>query len=237
MTKNTELLCAWSGPLTMILFGIGWVPCAGWLPPPPPSLSAIDVASIYQHNTIGIRTGMLLMMYAGGLNAAFAAIVTVYMKRLKGPSPALAYIQLVSGVCNVVFFIVPAQIFTAVAFRPDRAPDITQFGNDLGWMFLDMVNSPAIIQFLVVGVAILSDESDRPLFPRWSGYFSLWASVMMVPACLITYFKAGPFSWAGILGFYLGVVTFGTWYFVIAGIVARAIRAYHQGRTAMPQVT
>ena len=225
VNKKGEILCAWTGPLTVALFFIAWVGFAGWIPPPPPAMSAADVAAMYQQHTIGIRIGMMLMMYSGPLYACFSAIIMVYMLQMRGPSPALAYTQFGAGVATVLFLIVPAQISGAVVYRPDRPPDITQFGNDLGWFNFDMVNSTLIVQYLAVGLAILFDDVRRPVFPRWFALVSFWSSVTLIPASLITFFKAGPFSWAGILGFYLGVVVFTLWCLTMFYVLVRAIRA------------
>ena len=223
MNRKGEMLCAWTGPLTVVLFFIAWVAFAGWIPPPTPDMSADAIAAMYQERTILIRAGMMLMMYSGPLYGIFSAIIMVYMLRMKGPSPALAYGQLTAGTATILFLIIPAQIYGATVFRPDRAVDITQFGNDLGWFTFDMVNSTLITQYLALGIAILFDESERPVFPRWFAFFNFWSALLLIPASMITFFKAGPFSWSGILGFYLGVVIFTLWCLVTFWLLRQAI--------------
>jgi hypothetical protein len=224
MGVRGEQLCAWAGPLTIVLFVGSWTVCVGWLQPPSPSLAPEAVAAIYQDNTFGIRLGMLLLMYAGGMSAAFNAIIMVHMLRMQGPSPALAYTQLAAGTASVLLFVIPAQIYGAVAYRPDRLAEITQFGNDVGWFILDMVNSTAVVQVLALGVATLSDQRERPIFPRWFGFFNLWVAVLFLPVSLLTFFKTGPFAWSGVFGWYLGLIAFGTWYFVAFYVLQKAIR-------------
>jgi hypothetical protein len=228
MNRRWELWCAWSGPVNIVLFGIAYIPFIKWLPPPSPGLTAAQVAAIYQQNTLGIRFGWMLVMYAGALNASFATVITVYMLRMKNASQALAYLQLTSGALNVIFLIMPAQIFTATAFRPDRLADITQFGNDFGWLIFDMVNSVTMLEWIPLGLAILSEESDHPIFPRWAGYFNLWGALLLIPVGLTTFFKGGPFCWNGVIGFYLGIVVFCAWYFIMFILLLRAIKAHHQ---------
>jgi len=232
MNETWEKWCAWSGPINMLLFGIGYIPFIRWLPPPSPGLSADAVAAIYQHNAFGIRFGWMLVMYAGALNASFATVITIYMQRMKNASPALAYLQLTAGALNVIFLIMPAQIFEATAYRPDRLPQITQFGNDFGWLIFDMVNSVTMLEWLPIGLAILSEVSDRPIFPRWAGYFNLWGALFLIPVGLTTFFKGGPLCWNGIIGFYLGVSIFVAWYIIMFVLLLRAIKTYHHGAGA-----
>jgi len=34
MNRRIQLVCAWCGPVFLVLFGIGLVPLAGFVPPP-----------------------------------------------------------------------------------------------------------------------------------------------------------------------------------------------------------
>lgn len=224
MHTRGEMLCAWAGPLAIVVFVGAWTFSVGWLQPPSPTLSPEAVAALYREHTFGIRLGMMLLMYAGGMSAAFAAVIMVYMLRMKGPSPALAYTQLASGTASVLLFVIPAQVYGAVAYRPDRLAEITQFGHDLGWFILDMVNSTAVIQVVALGIATLFDESEQPVFPRWFGFFNLWVGLLFIPVSLITFFKTGPFSWTGFFGWYLGLVSFGAWYFVAFFVLRGAMK-------------
>jgi hypothetical protein len=224
MSRNGELLCAWTGPLCVVMFFIAWVVFARWMPPPTPAMSAEQIAAVYQARTVPIRTGMMLMMYSGPLYGIFSAIIMTYMLRMKGPAPALAYGQLTAGTATIMFLIIPAQIYGATVFRPDRAADITYFGNDLGWFMFDMVNSTLIAQYLTLGTAVFLDHADRPVFPRWFAFFNFWSALALIPAGLITFFKTGPFSWSGILGFYLGVVVFTLWCLITFWQLLKAIK-------------
>jgi hypothetical protein len=232
MNRKGEMLCAWTGPLCVALFFIAWVVLAGWMPPPTPAMSADEIAAMYQARTISIRAGMMLMMYSGPLYGIFSAIIMIYMLRMRGPTPALAYGQLTAGTGTILFLIIPAQIYGATVFRPDRAVDITYFGNDLGWFMFDMVNSTLIAQYLTLGFAVLCDDPERPVFPRWFAYFNFWSALLLIPASMITFFKTGPFSWAGILGFYLCVVVFTLWCLVTFRLLVQAIRRQDRAPTS-----
>lgn len=225
MQAKDEILCAWAGPMTALLFGIGWIPLAGWFPPIEPSLGAEAIVDMYRNNTTGIRAGMLIMMFAGALNIPFIALIALYMRRyMEGVSPVLAYTLLGTGIANVQFFIMPAEIFSAVAFRPERAVDITLFGNDFGWITAIMVNSCTVLGWAAFALGIFRDQSPSPAFPRWFGFLTVWMALFSAPGALLTFFKGGIFSWAGLFPFYLGGGLFFLWYFVAFFLLRKIIR-------------
>ena len=117
-----EMLGVWTGLFSMVFFIFGWAVCYGWLFPPHPSLPAQDVADIYQNNAVGMRLGSVIITNFGApLTVSFAAIITVYMLKMKGVSPVLAWTQLASGAVNALIFIIPASIYGAMG--GDRAGD------------------------------------------------------------------------------------------------------------------
>ena len=79
-------------------------------------------------------------------------------------------------------------------------------------------------QEVPIGIAILMDRSNRPVFPRWVGYVNLWVPLTFVPALLPYFFMTGPFAWQGLLVFYLGLSTFGLWVVVMTWALLRAVR-------------
>lgn len=61
-----------------------------------------------------------------------------------------------------------------------------------------------------------------PDFPRWAPYLSLWTALLFIPACLIFWFKVGPFSWNGVVACYIPVFIFFIW---VLGLTVLAIQA------------
>ena len=224
MNTKSQLLCAWSGIAFLILFTIGWVLLARFLPPPSPALSADDVASIYQHNTGAIRFGLMLAMIAGGLTAPWVAVIANQMKRIEGDSPVLTYTMLVAGAAGVMILVFPTIIWTVAAFRPDRSPELIMLLNDFGWLLFVMTFSPFFVQNIVIGLAIFSDDASEPVFPRWLGYFNMWVAILLVPGGLITFFKTGPFAWDGIIAFWLPLVIFFGWFLVMFQVLRKNIK-------------
>ncbi|MGQ0698447.1 MAG: hypothetical protein ACT4PZ_09405 [Panacagrimonas sp.] len=225
MNARSQILCAWCGILCPLVMFIGLWPAAGFFPPHLPSASAEEIAAIYQRDAIGIRFGTILLLVAGGLVVPFVAAISAQMRRIEHPaSPVLTYTQLVAGAAGVLFFIIPAMIWTVAAYRPERSPEITQTLNDIGWLFFVMPFVLAFVQNFALGFAVISDRRQRPVFPRWLGYFNFWIALLFVPGCLITFFKSGPFAWNGIIAFWIPAAIFGPWFFVVATYVIKAAK-------------
>jgi hypothetical protein len=221
--SRTQKICAISGYVCILLFGLAFWPTSKFIPVPGPGLDAHEVASLYAHNANGIRLGMLLMTIAGSLVAPFVAVISIQMKRIEGVSPILTYTQLASGSVGALFFIVPALVFGAAAYRPERAPELTYLLNDLAWFFMVMPVGPAFVQNLAIAFAILNDKSRVPVFPRWLGFFNIWVGLLILPGGLMTFFKSGAFAWSGLLSFYVAGTVFGIWFQVMVFQLFKAI--------------
>jgi hypothetical protein len=223
--SRTQKICAISGYVCIVLFGLAFWPTSKFIPVPGPGLNALQVASLYQNNANGIRFGMLIMTIAGSLVAPFVAVISVQMKRIEGVSPILTYTQLASGSVGALFFIIPALVFGAAAYRPDRAPELTLLLNDLAWFFMVMPVGPAIVQNLAIAFAILGDKRKHPVFPRWLGFFNIWVGLFILPGGLMTFFKSGAFAWNGLLSFYVAGTVFGVWFQVMVFQLFKAINS------------
>lgn len=232
MNTRNQLFCAWSGPVCILLFFLGFWPVAQFWPPHPPSLDAQTIAAIYQGNTVSIRFGMLLMLTASAFLLPFSAVIAVYIKRSEGDFPVMAYTQLVAGAIGAMVLIVPIMVFTAVAFRPERAIELTYLLNDMAWLMLIMPFGPAVMQSLSIGLAVLADKSPQPVFPRWVGFFNLWAVLLYLPGGVVTFFKIGPFAWNGLFGIWIPAGVFGVWFFVMFPPLLKAIKTEALNRTS-----
>ena len=74
-SRRVALVCAWCGPVFLVVFVVGFWFVAGLVPPPKPSDNAAQIAIFYRENTDRIRVGMLLSMVATALLAPFGHYV------------------------------------------------------------------------------------------------------------------------------------------------------------------
>lgn len=208
----------------IIMFGLGLLVFAGFVPPPEPVASAADIAAIYRAHGSMILLGMVLLMMAAVLFVPFFAAIGFQMARIEGPQPILAVVQVLIGVVTAVMALLPSIAFAAAAFRVDRSPDLILLMNDLGWLILLWPFAPAFFQNLVIAVCVFSDKSRRPLFPRWVGYFNVMDAMLFLPGALIPLYKSGPFAWNGLLGFYIPMASFFVWVLGMAVATTKAIK-------------
>jgi hypothetical protein len=178
--RRIELGLAWCGPAAMVLMGIGLIPLAQFIPPPHPGASAAAIRHLYTSNLTGIRVGMVASIIALSLLAPWAVAVALQTRKVEGASPALTYVQLVSVAISWTTGVLAVLVWAVAAFRPgETSPDITRMLNDLGWFLFLFPWPPFSVWFAAVGIGILSDRREQPAFPRWSGYLSFWAAILI----------------------------------------------------------
>ena len=224
MNTRMQIACAWCGVLFVTLLTIGWILIAGLVPLPPPSNDAAAIAELFSSNTGAIRFGALLSMFSISLTAPWIAVIAVQMKRIEGATPVLTYTQLVAGAVTVLILTLPTVLWTVAAFRPERSPELVLLLSDFSWIAFIMTFPPFFVQLVAIGAAIISDRAERPVFPRWVGYFNVWVAVLFMPGGLITFFKTGPFAWNGLLAFWMPLTVFFLWYGVMFKMLLDTIR-------------
>jgi MFS family permease len=208
----------------LVLFVIGFIGLAGWVPPPDPAASAQEIAAMFREDTTEIRLGMFTSMLSMSLMAPFGVAIAAQIRRTEGRRPVLTYTQLVCVAVGTTVIVLSTVVWAVAAFRPDEySPDTVRIFNDLGWFLFLIEWPPFSIWFAAVAIAILRDENDPPVFPRWSAYLSLWSAFLFVAAGLIMFFKTGPFAWDGLIAFYVAVAIFFVWLVAMTVLVIKAI--------------
>jgi hypothetical protein len=229
MSVQTQRWCAWCGPAIIGVFFVGFWVVARFMPPPSPTLSPDDVARIFREHPDRIRIGLLMGMFTIGLIVPWGATLAVQLKRVEGRFSPLSYAQLASSVLVPVVFWMPMMCWLIAAYRPDQrsASDLVLL-NDTGWlMFVAMVfGGPPWLGS--TALVILRDRSFDPVFPRWSGYLTVWVLLLIIPGCLCLFFTTGPFAWNGLMAFWVVLSVFACWVLVMSKLLLDAVR--HQVR-------
>ena len=80
----------------------------------------------------------------------------------------------------------------------------------------------------IADFAILADKHEKPTFPRWAGYMSLWAGVLMVAPGLNVFFTDGPLAWNGAISWWVLLVIFFVWLITLTYVVLQAINDHEK---------
>jgi hypothetical protein len=225
MHSGVQRLCAWCGPLMTVVFFIGFIPLAHFLPPPSPEAGAAEIAQMYRDNALGIRIGMFLVLIVAGLFLTFGVSITMQTRRIEGPGyPIMSYLQLPVMGLSAVIAAFCAIFWEAAAYRPDNtSPDVTRALNDLGWFTFLWPWVPFSLWCVAIAVPVLRDRSAAPVYPRWVAYLNIWTAILFLPAGVIVFVKRGPLAWNGVFAFYIPLFVFFGWVMAMAFVTLRAI--------------
>jgi hypothetical protein len=222
MSKSIQMLCAWSGPATVVVALLGWL-IAGVLPMPLGSDSTTaQVVDFYSHDT-RVLIGLVIASIGVSLVFPLIALIGVFMLRMEGRTPVLTFIQLITGAATGVLLLIPMLLMAVIAFRPDRNPELTVLMNDVAWLLFLTPIAPFMIQNAAIGTAILTDR--RGVLPRWVGYLNYWLALLFIPDPLAFFFHRGPFAWRGIFVFWLALAAYSVFLIVMGFVLAKAVRA------------
>ena len=210
MNTRNQLICAHTTPVIMVTTLIGLFLLPGWLPPPSPALPPDAVVAMFTGNT-RMRIGLELLMLSSPLFVGISVVIAAQLRRIEGPNHVMADLQLMASVLGVIAVELPAFCWLAISYRPGTPADVIMVFNDLSWFMIIGGVGTVIVQNLAVGICILNDGSGNHIYPRWLGFWSIWLALADLPGALIPFFQTGPFTWTGLLGFWLVVTAFFTW--------------------------
>jgi hypothetical protein len=223
MNTTVHKFCAWSGTVCLGLMVVGFVLFAGFIPARSPSQSAQQTAQFLLENRDMIKWGLIIAMFAAPLLMPFAVSISIHMRRIEGRYPALAMTELGLGAILVLEFIYLIFFWQTATFRADRAPELIQLLDDMGWIPFVGLTSTIVLQVTVFGVAVLLDRRESPVFPRWLGYYNLWVALMLLPGTFNVFYQTGPLSRNGIIAWYIPLTVFATWLLITSFYLSRAV--------------
>ena len=215
----------------LLLFALGFMYLAEYLPPPSADLPAAALVALLKANLNGFRLGMLVTMCGFALMVPWAIGIAGRLRVTEGEIPVLTYTQIACVAIGSLIGQSATWIFEAAAYRLDDTPPVViRALHDLGW-FTFLAPWPSFtVWCFALAIAIFGDQRKVPDFPRWAAFLSLWTGLLFMPACLIFWFKVGPFSWNGVIAFYVPVFIFFIW---VAGLTVPALQAVQRSRNAL----
>jgi hypothetical protein len=224
LRRKTNLFGAWCGVFYCVVLLVGWWVVGGFFPLHKPSAGADEIAAFFRGDTVGIRIGMVMVMWAAALFIPFVATMADHVAKIEGGSGPLSRIVTMAGFANAMLTFYPPMYWIAAAFRSqERSADLIYLVNDIAWLQFIGGLSLAMPMFLTVAIAALNDKSANPVFPRWSAFASILTFLLLLPDQMLFFFKSGPFAWNGLFAFWIPLTAFCGWFLIIFYLMRRAV--------------
>ena len=222
--RRLHYACIWAWPVAIVGFGVPFVFLAGFFPPPSPGASAADIARFYLDNQASIRIGLIGALFASSFLLPFYTVISKEIRKIEGRGALLAPIQFGGAVILVAFFQIICLFWLLASFRPDISPEIIRGFNDYGWLVWTMLIPTYSMQYVCMAIAGFMDTRPDPTWPRWAAFMNLWVATIGAGGVAAVFFKAGPFSWDGIVGIWLPTV------FFAAGMTVNTVLLYRRAK-------
>jgi hypothetical protein len=213
-----ELLLFWTLPAIAIIWVAAFFLFPGFLHPMSPTLSADAVAEFYRDETARIRYSMILFNWFGVGLIPTVILLAMQVRRMAHRTPILSYSLIACAGGPPCLFLIANMFWLLGAFRPERAPELTQLLNDLAWVTFTVLVPYLIAQCLLLALAIYWDRQEQPVFKMWVAHFNLLIAVALGPAAFTALAVTGPLAWDGLLSFWVKNIAIAAW-IVVMGVV------------------
>lgn len=222
LDRRVERLGAWSGLAWVVFAGAGFAG-SGLVPVRDAGTDASHLAAYLTEFRYQILIGMLVLLIGGYTFLITWSLTLAYqVRKYANTSPMTFYLLFAIGLANGVIGMLCGVLGSAMAFRvTTMAPDTTQLLYDLIWWLFLIPWAPTMLWQALTGFAILSEYNTGVMFPRWLGYFSLWAAALEPFSAVSVFYYSGPFSYNGLVVFWVPGVSFFVWVSILAFVQVR----------------
>jgi len=220
-----ELILLWTLPFVALIWLSAFLLFPGFTPPMSPTMSADQVAAFYRDpdNLPRIRYSMILFNWFCVALVPVLILIVMQIRRMAHRTPIFSYAVLGCVAGGPTLFLIANVCWLLAAYRPERAPELTQMFNDLAWITFTTQVPYLIAQSVLIAMAIYFDDQPRPVLPRWVGHFNLLIAAAMVPAAFAALVFRGPVAWDGALSFWGKNIAIALWIVVMGVALGRAI--------------
>lgn len=225
MCAANERWCAHSAIAFALFLGTGVFLVAGWLPPVRPAMDAVALHDLFLRDRLRIRLGTSMLALGSVFWWSFSAAIAARMRAAEGGDAILSRLFMALAAGTTIVIMLASYLWLAAAYRPSIAPETLQAFNDLAWLMFIGAYPPASFQAAILARVILTDQSQRPTYPRWAGFLNIWVATLFLPGVLLPFFTSGPFAWNGLIGFWLVAFVFFSWIIVMWRLTLAAITA------------
>jgi hypothetical protein len=219
-----ELILLWTLPVLGVIWISAFFLFPGFVHPMSPTMSADEVAAFYRDNVARVRYSMILFNWFGVGLIPTVILLAMQVRRMAHRTPILSYSLIACAGGPPALFLVANMFWLLAAFRPERAPELTQLFNDLAWVTFTILVPYLIAQSLLLALAIFWDRQDQPVFKPWVAHFNVLVAAALAPAAFGALAFNGPLAWDGLLSFWVKNIAIAVWIIVMGIVLGQTIR-------------
>ncbi|MCV7224307.1 hypothetical protein [Mycolicibacterium elephantis] len=219
-----ELILFWTLPAVAVIWISAFFLFPGFVQPMSPTMPVQEVAAFYRDETARIRYSMILFNWFGVGLIPIVMLLVMQVRRMAHRTPILSYSLLACAAGPPTLFLIANMFWLLGAFRPERAPELTQLFNDLAWITFTILVPYMIAQCLLLALAIYWDHQEQPVFKPWVAHFNILVAVALMPAAFTALSFDGPIAWDGLLSFWVKNTAIGMWIVVMGVVLGQTIR-------------
>jgi hypothetical protein len=226
MSARAQTIMIWWGLIMMFIYGFTMWLGFDMVPPPTPKLSAEEVAAFYATDNLAKRLGAMIGSWTGAFMVPIYTVAAIQIGRFEDKLQAWSKLCLISGGLMAIFLMLPPLFWGIAAYSPGRPAEVTMLMHEIAMMTLVTTDQVYIFAMVAIGYVSLAAKHHDALspFPRWMGYFTLFAAIAFEVGALAFIPKSGPFSWNGAVVFWMPFCVFGVWVVAICFTMLGAIK-------------
>lgn len=218
ISLRSQKILIWWGVLFGVMYFVAIAFCLHLLPTPSAQWSPTEIAQYYQGHSFRVRLGAAVAALTSGFLLPFVIVIIAQMyrhERLRDLSgfPVWTTLAGLAGALCTVIIAIPTNFLGAAAYSPERPPDITTAMHELGILSWLSGDQWAIFFPSAVAVACLIPNAvPNSPFRRWFGYLGIICALGGEPAVMSFLTRTGPFSWTGLLAYWIPMGVFVVWF-------------------------
>jgi magnesium-transporting ATPase (P-type) len=229
MSERGQAIMIWWALIFMSIFGFALWGLLQMMPPPPATLTAAEVAAFYTEHNTQIRLGAVVASWTSAFMVPFSTVVAIQMARLEKGAPVWSVLAFAGGILMSIFLVLPPIFWGIAAYTPTRPPEVTALMHEIGTLTLVTTDQFYIFQMIALTCVSLTQKVDaNSPFPRWLGFFTLWAALAFEVGAIAFVPKTGPFAWNGALVYWMPLSVFGLWVTTVSISMLRALKRQSQ---------
>lgn len=230
MSERGQTTMVWWALICMYIYGLTLWGLFDMMPPPSALMTPDQVTAFYTEHGFRMRVGAVIASWTSAFMVPMSVVIAVQLARLEKGIPFWAVMAFAGGILMSIFLVLPPLFWGVAAFNPARAPEATALMHELGT--LTLVTTDQFYIFQMIGIAVISFKQKvdaHSPFPRWMGYFTIWAALAFEVGAIAFMFKQGPFSWSGVFVYWCPLIIFGAWITTLSFTLLRAIKLQRGG--------